>query len=44
MAGDGINGDDGNAIGSHVAGLAAFISVNYKEKLFMEVEYKFCNV
>jgi hypothetical protein len=36
---DGIDEDAGNTIDSYVPGLAAFISANYKEKLFLEAEY-----
>lgn len=36
---DGIDTDAGNTIADHVPGLAAFISANYKEKVFLELEY-----
>lgn len=36
---DGVDVDAGNTIADHVSGLAAFISANYKEKLFLEIEY-----
>ena len=36
---DGIDVDADNTIDDHVPGVAAFISANYKEKVFLELEY-----